>query len=70
MAAAAGGNAFEEYGGIDPAMDPELAMAIRVITNLSYCPNRLSLLFLYCLGIFGRVESARSPGGDSRAEHE
>jgi 26S proteasome regulatory subunit N10 len=24
------GNTFEEYGGIDPSMDPELAMAIRV----------------------------------------
>lgn len=26
----AAGNTFEEYGGIDPSMDPELAMALRV----------------------------------------
>jgi 26S proteasome regulatory subunit N10 len=31
-AGGAGGN-FDEYGGIDPAMDPELAMAIRVSTE-------------------------------------
>ena len=28
--AAEGGNPFAEYGGIDPSMDPELAMALRV----------------------------------------
>ena len=25
-----GGDAFAEYGGVDPSMDPELAMALRV----------------------------------------
>jgi 26S proteasome regulatory subunit N10 len=29
----AGGGGFEEFGGIDPNMDPELAMAIRVSTE-------------------------------------
>ena len=28
-----GGGGFEDYGGIDPSMDPELAMAIRVSTE-------------------------------------
>lgn len=28
-----GGSAFDEYGGIDPSMDPELAMAIRASTE-------------------------------------
>ena len=28
--AGGGNNTFEEYGGIDPTLDPELAMAIRV----------------------------------------
>jgi 26S proteasome regulatory subunit N10 len=32
-AAMGGGGAFDEYGGIDPSMDPELAMAIRVSTE-------------------------------------
>jgi len=32
-AAAAGGENFDMYGGIDPSMDPELAMAIRVSTE-------------------------------------
>ncbi len=29
----AGGDNFDMYGGVDPAMDPELAMAIRVSTE-------------------------------------
>ena len=28
-----GGGMFEEYGGIDPSLDPELAMAIRASTE-------------------------------------
>jgi len=32
-ASAGAGGAFEEYGGIDPSLDPELAMAIRVSTE-------------------------------------
>ena len=28
--AAGGGGRFEEYGGIDPSIDPELAMALRI----------------------------------------
>lgn len=32
LGSAAGGN-FDEFGGIDPSMDPELAMAIRVSTE-------------------------------------
>jgi 26S proteasome regulatory subunit N10 len=31
--AAAGGDNFDMYGGIDPTMDPELAMAIRASTE-------------------------------------
>jgi 26S proteasome regulatory subunit N10 len=31
--AAAGGGNFSEYGGIDPSLDPELAMAIRASTE-------------------------------------
>lgn len=31
--AAAGGDNFDIYGGIDPTMDPELAMAIRASTE-------------------------------------
>ncbi len=27
------GSGFEDYGGIDPSLDPELAMAIRVSTE-------------------------------------
>jgi 26S proteasome regulatory subunit N10 len=30
---AGGGDNFDMYGGIDPSMDPELAMAIRVSTE-------------------------------------
>jgi 26S proteasome regulatory subunit N10 len=32
-AAAGGGDNFDMYGGIDPSMDPELAMAIRASTE-------------------------------------
>lgn len=32
-AGAGGGNAFDDYGGVDPSMDPELAMAIRASTE-------------------------------------
>lgn len=28
-----GGGAFDDYGGVDPSMDPELAMAIRASTE-------------------------------------
>ena len=31
--AGAGGENFDLYGGIDPSLDPELAMAIRVSTE-------------------------------------
>lgn len=31
--ASMGGGGFEDYGGIDPSMDPELAMAIRASTE-------------------------------------
>ncbi len=31
--AGGGGDNFDMYGGIDPSMDPELAMAIRVSTE-------------------------------------
>jgi hypothetical protein len=31
--AGASGGGFDEYGGIDPSMDPELAMAIRASTE-------------------------------------
>ena len=30
MAAAGGDDNFDMYGGIDPSLDPELAMAIRI----------------------------------------
>ena len=32
-ASGGGGGMFEEYGGIDPSLDPELAMAIRASTE-------------------------------------
>ena len=34
-----GGNAFEEYGGFDPALDPEMAMAVRVSDKQKHAVN-------------------------------
>jgi hypothetical protein len=56
-----GGGAFDDYGGVDPSMDPELAMAIRASTEearaqeearvraITTCYSLSLLLYLLCL---------------------
>jgi hypothetical protein len=44
---------FDDYGGVDPSIDPELAMAIRVSTEEARAKEEAKvnkkLLFLYIL---------------------
>ena len=55
--ASMGGGGFEDYGGIDPSMDPELAMAIRASTEEARAQEeaRVSALCACCLT---RISSA------------
>lgn len=49
-----GGGAFDDYGGVDPSMDPELAMAIRASTEEARAQEeaRVSATLLVCSAIF------------------
>lgn len=38
---------FAEYGGIDPALDPELAMAIRVSTEEARMQEEARVRYMY-----------------------
>ena len=44
-----GGGAFDDYGGVDPSMDPELAMAIRASTEEARAQEEARVSF--CLAI-------------------
>ena len=48
-----GGGAFDDYGGVDPSMDPELAMAIRASTEEARAQEeaRVSTRIDFCFSI-------------------
>eukprot|EP01041_Mallomonas_annulata_P003290 gene3290-6518_t len=67
---AAGGGNFAEYGGIDPSLDPELAMAIRVSTEEARAHEeaRAAALTASSGGSGATSETPGGGGGDASRE--